>query len=175
MASSCTVVLPETRWSKSDPRYTKLNVDAAFFADEGLGATSAVLRDDRGNFVAAQCKFIPYAADAITTEAMSMRDGLAFANSLGFNRIEAESYSLEAINFCTGHTRWWDEAATLFAECVDIGTMIGKVTFKHCLRSCNQVAHVLANHSYCNKSSFSWLNEPPDIVVGKLVDDVTVF
>ena len=130
MASSCTVVLPETRWSKSDPRYTKLNVDAAFFADEGLGATAAVLRDDRGNFVVAQCKFIPYAADAIITKAMVMRYGLAFANSLGFNCIEAESDSLEVINFYTGHTRWWHEAATLFAEC---GTMIGKVTFKHCL------------------------------------------
>lgn len=115
MASSRITVVPETRWSKPDPRYTKLNVDAAFFADEGLGGTVAMLRDDRGNFVAAQCKFIPYAADAITTEVMAMRDGLAFANSLGFNRIEAELNSLEVIN-------------------LDIGTMIGKVTFKHCLR-----------------------------------------
>ena len=71
--------------------------------------------------------------------------------------------------------RWWDEATALFAECVDIGTTIGKVTFKHCLRSCNQVAHALANHSYCNKSSFSWLNEPPDIVVGRLINDVSGF
>lgn len=80
----------ETKWSKPDPRFTKLNVDAAFFADEGIGATVAVLRDDRGNFVAAQCKFIPFAADAITTEVIAMRHGLLFVNCLGFNRIEAE-------------------------------------------------------------------------------------
>ena len=100
---------------------------------------------------------------------------LLFANSLGFSRIEAESDSLQVINFCSGQTRWWDEAAVLFAECIDICSSIGKVTFKHCLRSCNNVAHVLANHSYRNKSSFSWLDEPPDFLMRELVDDVSVF
>ncbi|VAI47995.1 hypothetical protein VPH35_105401 [Triticum aestivum] len=167
--------LPETKWRKPDPRFIKLNVDAAFFAHEGIGATAAILRDNRGNFIAAHCKFIAIAADAITTKAMAMRDGLLFANSLGFSRIEVESDSLQVINFCSGQTRWWDEAAVVFAECIDICSSIGKVTFKHCLRSYNNVAHVLANHSYHNKSSFSWLDEPLDFLMRKLVDDVSVF
>ncbi|XBH96203.1 hypothetical protein VPH35_086638 [Triticum aestivum] len=119
-------------------------------------------------------QFVPVTADAITMEAMAMRDGLFFANSLGLNQIEAESDSLQVINFCNGQERWWDEAAALFAECVDISTSIGKVIFKHCIRSCNQVAHVLANFSFCNKSNLSWLNKPPDVIVSKLVDDVSV-
>jgi hypothetical protein len=151
-----------------------LNVDAAFYPDEGAGATTAILRDVRGNFVAAQCKFIPFAADVITTEALAMRDGLVFANSLGFNRLEAESDSLQVIYFCNGQTRWWDSAAAIFAECVDTSSLIGKVIFKHCYRSCNQAAHALANFCFCNKSSFSWLDEPPDCVVSKLVDDVNI-
>ena len=93
-ASTKSYEMPETRWCKPEPRFTKLNIDASFFADDGSGATAAILRDDRGNFIAAQCKFISVAADAITTEAMAMRDGLSFANSLGFNRVEAESDSL---------------------------------------------------------------------------------
>ena len=138
MSSSNSLELPETKWSKPDPRCTKVNVDAAFFADEGLGATSAVLRDDRGNFIAAQCKFIPHAANVITVEAMAMRDGLEFANSLGLNQVDAESDSLQVINYCNGQTRWWDDAAALFVECVDLGSMIGKVMFNHCLRSFNK-------------------------------------
>ena len=151
-----------------------MNVDAAFFSDEGVGATSVVLRDGSGSFIAAQCKFLPVAVDAITSEAMAMRDGLVFANSLGFSCLEAESDSLQVINFCTGQTRWWDEAAALFAECVDLGTSIGKVIYKHCLRSCNRAAHVLANFSFCNKLSSVWLHEPPDFLVRKLVDDVNI-
>ncbi|VAI46438.1 unnamed protein product [Triticum turgidum subsp. durum] len=34
---------------------------------------------------------------------MVMRDGLKLANSLGFNRLEAESDSTQVINFCTDH------------------------------------------------------------------------
>lgn len=84
-----------------------------------------------------------------------MRDGLALANSLGFNRVEEESDSLQVINFCSGQTRWWDSAAAIFAECLDISSLIGKVIYKHCPRSCNQAAHVLANFGFCSKSSFS--------------------
>ena len=69
----------------------------------------------------------------------------------------------------------WDEAATLFAECVDISTAIGEVIFKHCIRSCNQAAHVLANYGFCNKSTLTWLDEPPNFIVSTLVDDVNVF
>ncbi|EMS66002.1 Leucine-rich repeat-containing protein 40 [Triticum urartu] len=70
----------EAKWSKPDPRFIKLNVDAAFYPDEGVGATAAIIRDDR--------------ADIITTEALAMRDGLVFANVLGCSRVEAESDSL---------------------------------------------------------------------------------
>ena len=124
--------------------------------------------------MAAKIKIIPFAADVITTEALAMRDGLVFANSLGFNRLEAESDSLQVINFCNGQTRWWDSAAAIFAECVDTSSLIGKVIFKHCYRSCNQAAHVLAKFCFCNKSSFSWLDEPPDRLVSKPVDDVNI-
>lgn len=175
MSSSHSLELPETKWSKPDPQCTKLNVDATFFADEGLGATSVVLGDDRGNFMLARCKFIPHVANVITVEAMTMRDGLEFANSLGLNQVDVESESLQIINYCNGQTRWWDEATALFTECVDLGSMFGKVMFKHCLRSCTKVAHVLANYSYYNKASISWLNEPPECIVSLLVGDVKVF
>ena len=67
-----------------------------------------------------------------------------------------------------------EEAAAMFAECVDIVSSIGKVIFKHCLRSCNQAAHALAKFSFTNKYSLSWLDEPPDYLVKELVDDVNV-
>lgn len=60
--------------------------------------------------------------------------------------------------------------------CVDITTSIGKVMFKHyCYHSANQVAHVLANYSYCTKVSLVWMNEPPDCLVSKLVEMLLFF
>ena len=106
----------EMKWTKPDLRFIKVNVDAAYFADESARASAAVIRDDKGNFLAAQCKYIPHVADAMMVEATAMRDGLVFANSLGFPRVEAESDSLNVINFCDGQSRWWDAATTIFAE-----------------------------------------------------------
>lgn len=96
----------------------KVNMDDAFFENEGVGRNIGCLKDDRSNLLVAQCKFISYASDVVTKEAMVMRDGLDLANSLGFNRLEAEFYSLHVIYFCTGWTRWWDAAITIFTECV---------------------------------------------------------
>ena len=162
----------EMKWTKPDLMFIKVNVDAAYFADESAGASAAVIRDDKGNFLAAQCKYIPHVADAMMAEATAMCDGLVFANSLGFPRVEAESDSLNVINFCDGQSRWWDAATAIFAECVDVSSLIGKVVFKHCFRSSNQAAHVLANFSYCNKTSLNWTDEPPSCLISSLVDDV---
>lgn len=92
--------LVEHRWKRPEPRFIKHNVDASFHADEGAGSVAGVLRDDRGNFIAGFCKFIPLAADVVTIEAMALRDGLFLANSLGFDGVEAESDSLNVINCC---------------------------------------------------------------------------
>ena len=108
---------PETsehKWTRPDPNFIKLNFDASFHVDDGLGATAAILHDAKGIFVAAQCRFIQNAADAMTVEAMAMRDGLNLANSLGFNRVGAESDSLNLVNYCQGQAQWWDAATTIF-------------------------------------------------------------
>ena len=97
-----------------------------FFAYDGAGATAAIIRDERGTFLAGYCRYIPFAADAVTTEAMAMRDGLGFANSLGFHGVEAETDSQEVINFCTGHNTWWDPAAAIFADVLTLEYQLGR-------------------------------------------------
>ena len=110
--------------------------------------------------------------DAATMEATAMRDGLSLANTFGFHNIEAESDSTQVIDFCTGQSHWWDAAAAIFAECVDLTTSIGKVKFKHCPRIANSVAHELDSYSFCNNNSIRWINEPLGWLIGTLVKDV---
>lgn len=157
--------LNEHKWKRPEARFIKVNVDASYHEEEGSGATAAIIRDEKGRFIAAQCKFIRFAADAVTTEAMAMRDGLNLANRLGFNRVEAESDSLNVVNYCQGQHQWWDAAAAIYAECIDSATSIGKVIFTHCFREANVTAHELAKYSYCNKCDDSWTNKPPVFLI----------
>ena len=158
----------EKRWTKPELRFVKLNVDAAYHTDEGAGTATAILRDIRGNFIAASSIYYPIAANVVTSEAMAMRDGLAFANTMGFHAIEAESDSLEIINFCTRHDHWWDAATTVYAEILDLATDMGKVNF-------NSVAHELAQFSFHNKLSSIWGGDPSSCLLSKLADDVNIF
>ena len=63
---------------------------------------------------------------------------------------------------------------TVFVECIDKATSIGKVIFTHCFREANSVAHELAKFSFCNKVEASWTNEPPEFLASQLVNDVTI-
>ncbi|KAI5002086.1 hypothetical protein ZWY2020_026736 [Hordeum vulgare] len=164
----------EHKWKRPEARFIKLNVDASFHSDEGSGSTAGILRDEKGGFIAGFCRFIPFAADVVTIEAMAMRDGLHLVNSLGFNRVEAESDSLSVIKCCQGQDQWWDAAAAVFAECIDMATSIGKVIFSHCFREANSVAHELAKFSFCNKVEDNWINEPLEFLVSQLVNDVLI-
>jgi hypothetical protein len=68
------------KMEETDPRQVKLNVDASYHADVGVGAVGVVIRDYEGKFIAASTKFIPHVPSAITTtETLAMKEGLKLA------------------------------------------------------------------------------------------------
>lgn len=72
----------ERKWTKPDPNIIKVNVDAAFHEEDGSRATTAIIRDEKGRSIAAQCKYIQFATDVVIVEAMPMRDGLTLVNAM---------------------------------------------------------------------------------------------
>jgi ribonuclease HI len=162
------------QWKKPEPRHVKLNVNASFYAETGAGAAGAIIRDFRGTFVAAAGVFISHVASASMAEALAMKHGLELANRLGLNRVQAESDSTEVIEACNGEGRWWSDASTIYANCVDLVTTIGSVSFSHCPREANHVAHEIASFCFSNRLSSSWDDDPPSFIIDKIVNDVTV-
>jgi hypothetical protein len=156
----------EARWSKPKPCHVKLNVDASFLEDRHAGAAGAVLRDFEGNFLAASCVFLPH----VTTP---LREGLKLENNISYNRVQAESDSTGVIDAFKGEERWWDENAAIYADCVDLVTSMGDVSFSHCPRGANKVAHVLARFCFSNELSCNSVDEPLSFLLDKLISDVT--
>jgi hypothetical protein len=107
-------------------------------------------------------------------EAIAMREGLELANRMSSSRVQAESDSTDIIDACKGDERWWNEASAVFADCVDLATSIGDVSFSHCPREANGVAHELARFCYSNCLSCNWIDEPPRFLLDSLLNDVTV-
>jgi ribonuclease HI len=153
------------RWSRPGHRQVKVNVDGSFHIDSHTGAIGAILRDHEGRFIAASTTYI---------EAMAIREGLALAVRLGCNNVQAESDLMETIEACTGAEAWWGESSAVFADCVDLMTLIGEVQFLYCPREANGAAHELARACFNDKISCNWVDEAPSSILSKLIEDVTI-
>ena len=130
--------------------------------------------ETKGNFIAGSCVYFPNVATSAMAEALAMREGLSLANMIGCNTIQAESDSMETIEACSGDEIWWNDSAAIIDDCIDLVSSIGVVTFKHCPREANEVAHELAQSCFGNKISCNWVDEPPSFILGKLINDVTI-
>jgi ribonuclease HI len=151
----------------------KLNVDGAFHADNYTGAIGTVLRDYQGQLIAASCKYLPQVASAAMAEAIAMKEGLSLVAAKGCSQVIAEVDSMETIQACTGQETWWMEPAAIFADCVDLASLIDGITFCHCPREVNKVAHEIARECFRIKISCTWDDDPPSFLLNRLIDDVT--
>lgn len=100
-------------------------------------------------------------------EALAVQHGLSVAAQIGLNSVLVESDVVEVIEACSGGQQWWDEAAAIYANCVDLGREIGRVKLQDCFREANNVAHEIAKDCYYSKIACNWVDEP-EIHLGTL-------
>jgi ribonuclease HI len=173
-ANKSTGLMGQVKCTRPMPRYIKVNVDASFHEDSRSGSAGAIIRDYEGKFIAASGTTIPHVSSVSMAEALAMKAGLDLANRLGFNRVIAESDSLETIEACNGSDRWWHESSAILADCVDLAFSIGSVSFQFCPREANQVADDIARFCFQNKITCTWDDDPPSFLQNSLVNDITV-
>jgi hypothetical protein len=101
--------------------------------------------------------------------------GLEFVERIGCSsRVSTESDSLELIQCCTGTTEVWNPYAAILADCFLQANMMTDVSFHHCPRSANQVAHELAKFAYSSKETHVWDGDPPGFIFPHVIRDVTL-
>jgi ribonuclease HI len=161
-------------WAKPKEGHVKLNVDAGFSQDSQSGASGAVIRDDNGRFIAASCCGIEHVNDATMAEARALRDGLVLAGQLGCSRLEVNSDCLDVIITMQEGGSSAGTAAALYEECTFLARGFTSVSFSHCPRESNKVAHKLAASAE-GFQSVVWIEDPPDFIVGQLAIDVNLF
>jgi ribonuclease HI len=71
--------------------------ECCVFMESKQGATSCVLRDERGSFLTGQAIWYDRAFDACSMEAAACRDGLKPARRLGFQRVNVETDCLQSM------------------------------------------------------------------------------
>lgn len=131
-----------------------------------------MIRDSKGDFIAAANTRIDVVMDALSAEAYAMKEGLKLAQTIGCNRIILSSDCLEAVNaMVEGGSS--GPAAAIFDDCYHLATEFPKIIFEHCHREANSVAHELARVARGSCVQV-WLDDPPYSILSMLLADVTL-
>lgn len=133
---------------------SKINSDASFSKQKKLAWAGIVVRNDEGNLIAGLTKMFP-ATSPLMAEALSFRESLAFANSMGMQRIVVESDCLELIKSCRNEI----VRGEIINVTRDIEALKGEfqqVGFTWIAREGNQVAHSVALLASQSKLPCNW-------------------
>lgn len=161
------------RWTKPPAGTYKVNTDAAYFED-GSGAIVAIIRDSRGQAVAGTAECFYQVQDAASAEALALRRGLQLVQERGCTRVAMESDCLEIIDACNGEKEIRAPYSAILADCFQFAHEVPSLSFMHCPREANNLAHLLARHAYDSKLFLFWEDEPPDFLLSHVIKDVNL-
>jgi ribonuclease HI len=151
----------------------KLNVDVAYHAN-GTGAVGGVMRNHLGEDIAGMTCPMKNILDASTAEALALLKRINMPDQLGCSSIMVESDSLELIQACNGVIVAWSPYSAILAECFMKASTINGISFHHCPREENKVAHEIARNAYSTKEFLSWDGDPPGFIKTFVINDVTL-
>ncbi|KAM3332208.1 hypothetical protein ACQJBY_027798 [Aegilops geniculata] len=160
-------------WKKPTSGRVKINVDAAFSSENMTGATGAVARDDRGEFIAATSWFISHVTSAESAEVVAIRNGMLLAANVGCNSLILESDSTNAVDIINQED-YLGQEVSIYMECQQLGSDFAKVNVIHCFREANCVADSIAKNALSTRSSMIWDEVVPDFISLQIVNNLAI-
>jgi hypothetical protein len=69
----------------------------------------------------------------------------------------------------------WSLYSAIIVDCFNKANAISDISFQHCPRNTNKVAHNLARNAYISKEYLVWYGDPPGFIINDVIEDVTVY
>ncbi|KAE8682012.1 hypothetical protein F3Y22_tig00111277pilonHSYRG00079 [Hibiscus syriacus] len=129
-------------WAPPQSEMVKVNFDGSYVHELGRGGIGCVIRNSRGQFLAACSHPVQY---AFHVETLACLVGLQLASNQGYRQVILEV----------------KELAQSFHHC----------SFQHVVRSGNTVADALAHDGLYATSHVRWFGTPPLFLVSSLAAD----
>jgi ribonuclease HI len=146
-----------------------VNVDGAFSKEGGYGGGGVVMRDRHGGFLAGSSHFFPQVSDPERAELLACKHGVALAKEKGKSKVMLEMDCLGAAAKLKGKELDRSIQGPLVKEIKGLMGEFEDIRVTHIRRSCNGVAHSLAQLGCKNKFDAFWV-ECPSSCIGDLLN-----
>jgi ribonuclease HI len=169
--SSEKISRPTEHWLPPEEGWVKVNVDGAFSKEGDAEGGGVVMRDRHGRFLAGSCHFFTQVSDPERAELLACKQGVQLARERGEVRVILEMGCLGAVAKLKGTELDRSMQGPLMEEIKALMGEFEDIRVTHARRSCNGVAHVLAQLGCKNKVDDVWVGVPPSCI-GDLVNFV---
>ena len=150
-----------TRWSPPAENLYKANYDAALFEHLGIAGLGVVVRDVRGNVLAALSQKIALPQSVEMAEALAAKRAVQLATEMSFLRVVVEGDCKRVVQALQAPGR----SLTLYGHVIEdvrrIGATLQTCSFHHVLREGNSLAHSLARRAVLTADTDVWVEELP--------------
>ena len=163
-----------TRWLPPPEGVYKANFDAAFFGSSGTVGIGVVVRDSKGEIIAALSQKIlePHSVDA--AEALACSRAVVFAKELCLLSVIVEGDSMQIVQAASNKRANLTLFGHVINEIHESCSSFNRISFQHVRRDGNKLAHSLARRAVLSADTVVWVEELPtdleDVFQMDLVD-----
>ncbi|TVU02695.1 hypothetical protein EJB05_51796, partial [Eragrostis curvula] len=159
------------RWKPPDPGWVKVNTDGAFRVETGTGATGAILRNEEGITLAVEGRWLENLADAVTAEAMAVREGLLRAVALGCDKVILEIDNISLANSIQSGEPDRSAIFGLWHEIQELSRSFSSFAISFVRREANSAAHCCAKMPTASNRVVSCVGYTPNWMMGVVTKD----
>ena len=161
-------------WIPPDAALLKTNFDGAVFDDLGAAGIGVVVRNSRGEVLAALSEVIPLPSSIVALETMAARRAALFVRELGFSGAIFEGDSEESILAIKKKNFQHPVVGHLVQDIMSSVSMFQYYSFSHTRRHGNVLAHALARRARLSFPTIVWMNTVPADIYRFFVSDIPV-
>lgn len=158
--------LPSVRakWSPPLGEMYKTNYDGAVFADSDEAGIGVIVRNDKGEVLAALFEKIPYPGSVVLVEILAARRAVQFILKLGITQTIFEGDSEIVYKALKAGDEGHASIGQFVKDIMSIAGSLRTFSFSHIRRQGNCVAHALAKRASFSFPLLVWMEHvPPDV------------
>ncbi|XP_075660877.1 uncharacterized protein LOC142630725 [Castanea sativa] len=170
------MILKASSWLPPQPGVYKVNVDEAVFKNLSSAGMGVLIRDYKGQVVAALSQRVFAPLGSLEVEAKAMEAAVIFARDVGIQNIIFEGDSLQVYNCLHGSSKAPPAVANVLNGILFHLQSFCSFDFSHIRREGNKPAHILAQHAKFVDDFVAWVEETPSfletVIASNLPDSI---